>query len=207
MLAATKHFCRDKYLSQKTRVCRDKLTFVATKVLSLQAYFCRASDTDPVCPMSEQELKCVILKSKSTTCSVDLIPTSLTTTSDYRWLVCIGFVLTSTFRLSLVSMGFVSTSTFRLSLVSMGFVLTSTFRLSLMFMGFVLTSTFRLSLVSMGFVLTNVPLDVRNTQQKSSYPSVRTLPGCLGRSPGVDMTTVSWITPQNMRGYQCDDTG
>ena len=77
MLAATKHFCRDKYLSQKTRVCRDKLTFVATKVLSLQAYFCRASDTDPVCPMSEQELKSVVLKSKPSICAVDLIPTSL----------------------------------------------------------------------------------------------------------------------------------
>ena len=77
MLAATKHFGRDKYLSHKTRVCRDKLTFVATKVLSLQAYFCRASDTDPVCPMSEQELKSVVLKSKPSTCSADLIPTSL----------------------------------------------------------------------------------------------------------------------------------
>jgi len=36
-----------------------------------------ASDTDPVCPMSEQELNGVILKSKPTTCSVDLIPASL----------------------------------------------------------------------------------------------------------------------------------
>ena len=70
-----KHVYRDKhlFLSRQT-FCRCKHTFVATKMIVVAA---PASDTDPVCPMSEQELNSVILKSKPSTCSVDLIPASL----------------------------------------------------------------------------------------------------------------------------------
>ena len=44
MLAATKYFCRDKYLSQlkkKKNVFRDKLTFVGTKLCLSQQNICR----------------------------------------------------------------------------------------------------------------------------------------------------------------------
>ena len=81
------YFCRDKLIFVATKVClsrqnicrdkhvcRCKHTFVATKMIVVAA---ASSDTDPVCPMSEQELNSVILKSKPTTCSVDLIPASL----------------------------------------------------------------------------------------------------------------------------------
>ena len=85
-LSRQAYLCRDKSvlvaiklvginmcLSRQT-FCRCKHTFVATKMVVVAA---ASSDTDPVCPMSEQELSSVILKSKPTTCSVDLIPASL----------------------------------------------------------------------------------------------------------------------------------
>ena len=104
----------------------------------------------------------------------------------------------------------------------MGFVLTSTFRLSLVYRGLRVDLDLQpiagvhrfcvdLDLQAIsgvhGFCVDQCPAGREKHSVKSSYPFVCTLPGCLGRSPGVDMTTVSWITPPNLSGYQCDDTG